>query len=123
MTDLSRYRAAFVLLAAIAFLQACTSLGLAQPKTFRDDYAYALTQITALRNASTTALNARQISIKDMEYVIQVCDQSRAYLDTAKQVYEAGDSLKGKTQLELASSVLLQLQNFLNSRSQPRSPQ
>ncbi len=119
MIQLSQYRTAFVLLAAIAFLQGCTALGLTQPKTFRDSYAYALSQTTALRTAAATALNARQISIKDAEYVLQVTDQSRAYLDTAKQVYEAGDAVAGKTQLELASAVLLQLQTYLNSRAAP----
>lgn len=125
---LSRYRIAIAVMLAIVCLhslQGCTALGLQQPKTFRDDYVYAITQITALRNTSTAALNARQINIKDMEYVIQLCDQSRAYLDTARQVYEAGETLAGKTKLELATGVLLELQKFLNSRAplSARSPQ
>lgn len=98
-------------------IQACTALGLQQPETFRDDYAYALGQTTALRTTAAQALEQRQISIKDAEYVLQVTDNSRAYLDTAKQVYESGEQLKGKSQLEVATSVLLQLQQFLNTRA------
>lgn len=113
------HRFAFAALAALACITAmgCTGLGLTEPKTFRDDYAYALGQVTALRTTAATSLEQRQISIKDAEYVMQVTDQSRAYLDTAKQVYEAGELLKGKTQLEVATSVLLQLQQFLNTRA------
>ncbi len=102
---------------AALLLQACAGLGLEQPKSFRDSYAYAIAQTTALRTAAAQSLTARQISIKDAEYVLQVTDQSRAYLDTAKQVYEAGDAVAGKTQLELATSVLLQLQTYLNARA------
>ncbi len=102
---------------AVPTLQGCGLLGLQESKTFSEDYAYALGQTTALRTAAKQALEARQISLKDAEYVLQVTDQSRAYLDTAQQVYTAGDSLKGKTQLELATAVLTQLQTFLNARA------
>lgn len=102
---------------AMPIMQGCTALGLQQPETFRGSYAYALGQTTALRTAAAAALNERQISIKDAEYVLQVTDQSRAYLDTARQVFEAGQTLEGKRQLELATAVLLQLQSYLNSRA------
>lgn len=102
---------------AMPALQGCAALSLQQPKTFRDDYAYALGQTTALRTAARQALEARQISIREAEYVLQTTDQARAYLDTAKQVYEAGDALKGQSGVELATNVLTQLQSFLNARS------
>lgn len=109
---------AFVVAAMLVLVvQACASLGLQQPKTFREDYAYALGQTTALRTAAAQALDARQISIADAEYVLRLTDQSRGYLDGAKQVYEAGQTLEGKTRLELATAVLLQLQTFLNARA------
>lgn len=121
------HRFAFSALAALACMVAmgCTALGLQQPKTFRDDYAYAIGQTAALRTAAAQSLDARQISIKDAEYVLQLTDQSRAYLDTARQVYEAGQTLEGKQKLELATAVLLQLQSFLNSRAplSARAPQ
>lgn len=97
-------------------LQGCAALGLQQSKSFRDDYAYAITQVTAVRDTAGTLLERRQISIKDAEYVLETSRQSRAYLDTAKQVYEAGETLQGKTQLELATGVLSQLEAFLTSR-------
>jgi hypothetical protein len=102
---------------ALPVMQGCTALGLQQPKTFSDDYAYALGQTTAVRAAAAQALNARQISLRDAEYVLQLTDRSRVYLDTAREVYEAGQTLEGKTQLELATAVLIQLQTFLNARA------
>lgn len=115
--SLCRYRAAFVAVLAITILQACVALGLEQPKSFRDSYAYALGQTTALRSAASQALDARQITIADAEYALKVTDESRVYLDQSKQIYEAGQDLEGKRQLELATAVLLQLQTYLNARS------
>lgn len=102
---------------AMPALQGCAALGLQQPKTFADSYAYALGQTTALRTAATTALNSRQISVADAQYVLQTTDQARGYIDTARGVYDSGESLKGKSQLELATGVLLQLQTYLNARA------
>lgn len=100
-------------------LQACANLGLEQPKSFRDDYVYAVNQVTAVRDSATQLLERRAISIKDAEYVLNTSREARGYLDTAKSVYEAGDTLKGQSGILLATNVLTQLQTFLNSRSAP----
>lgn len=102
---------------ALPLLQGCQVLGITQSKSFRDEYAYALAQVTAVRKTATDLLTAKQISVADAEYVLKTTDQARVYLDTARAVYEAGDSLKGQSGLELAMNVLLQLQTFLNARS------
>lgn len=102
---------------AVPVLQGCQFLGVTQPKSFRDDYAYALAQVTAVRKTATDLLNARQLSVADAEYVLKTTDQARAYLDTARGVYEAGETVKGQSGLELATNVLLQLQTFLNARA------
>lgn len=115
--SLSRCRAAFVAAVAITILQGCAGLGLEKPKSFKDDYAYALGQITAVRQAATTALDARQITIADAQYALQLTDQSRQYLESARTVAEAGDELKGKSQLALATTVLTKLQAYLNARA------
>jgi hypothetical protein len=96
---------ALTAITALPALQACTSLGLQQPKSFDQSYAYALAQTTAVRDAARIALEARQISIADAEYALRVTDQSRTYLDTARQLFQAGDSLRGKAQLELATAI------------------
>lgn len=101
----------------VPVLQGCQLLGLQQPKSFDETYAYALGQTTALRTAARISLDARQISLADAQYVLALTDQSRALLDTSRQVFDAGDVLKGKAQLDLAVAVLLQLQQFLNERA------
>lgn len=102
---------------ALPVLQGCQFLGVTQPKTFRDEYAYSLAQVTAIRKTATDLLTTKQISAADAEYVLKTSDQARTYLDTARSVYEAGDSVKGQTGLQLVTNVLLQLQTFLNARS------
>jgi hypothetical protein len=98
-------------------LQGCGSLGLQQPETFSDRYAYALGQTTAIRDAARVSLDAKQISIKDAEYALQVTDRSRQLLDTAKQVADAGEVAKAQGQLALVTNVLTQLQTYLNART------
>lgn len=115
-----RYRIACTLIAAmlcITAMQACSSLGIQQPQTFDERYAYALGQTTALRQAATQGLANKSIGVADAEYVLKLTDQSRQYLDTARQVVTAGDAAKGKTQLELATSILTQLQAYLTARA------
>lgn len=115
-----RYRLAIGLLFAILCmhaLQGCGALGLQQPQTFNERYAYALGQTTAIREAATVSLNARQISIKDAEYALKLTDQSRQFLDAAKQVADAGDVANAQGQLALVTNVLTQLQTYLNART------
>ncbi len=110
---------AFMLAAAAMaapVLQGCAGLGLQQPKTFNESAAYAISQTTALRSAATSALVSQQISRTDAEYVLKLTDESRQLIDSAKALAQAGESVKGKTQLELATAILTQLQAYLNAR-------
>lgn len=102
---------------ALPVMHGCTALGLQQPESFDQRYAYALSQTSALRLAATEALQLHQITSADAEYVLKVTDQSRALLDRAREAYQFGDQLKGKSQLEVATSVMLELQRYLNLRS------
>lgn len=101
---------------ATPFLQGCQALGIPQAQSFAQRYAYALSQTTALRAAATQALNARTISTADAEYVLKLTDESRKLIDQAQVIARAGEELKGKTQLELATAVLTQLQAYLTAR-------
>lgn len=99
-----------------AVLQGCTQLGLQQPQTFNQRYAYALGQVTAIRQVATSALNAKQISIADAEYTLKVTDQSRQLLDAANSLADAGDIASAEGRVALVTGILTQLQNYLNSR-------
>lgn len=102
---------------ALPVLQGCEALGIQPAKTFQQRYAYALSQTSALRVAATQALTARSISTADAEYVLKLTDESRKLLDNARLVVDAGEAAKGQTQLELATTILTQLQAYLTKRT------
>lgn len=101
---------------ATPFLQGCGALGIQPAQTFAQRYAYALSQTTALRASAAQALNAGSLSTADAEYVLRLTDESRKLIDQAQAIASAGQELKGKTQLELATAVLTKLQAYLNAR-------
>lgn len=101
---------------AVTALQGCEALGIQRAQTFSQRYAYALSQTTGLRTAAKQALTARTISTADAEYVLKLTDESRKLLDNAKRIADAGDAANGQTQLELAVTILTQLQAYLASR-------
>lgn len=92
----------------------CSALGLAQPRTFQQGYAYGLAQIEALNNAARIELDAGRLPVKSAEYVLALTRQSRGYLEAARALHGTGDATGARTQAELAIAVLTQLQTFLN---------
>ncbi len=110
------YRSA-VLAVLLTALQACAGLGLQPAKTFADNYAYAVSQTTAIRSAATTALVSQQITRADAQYVLKLTDESRQLIDAALVLKQTGEATKAATQLELATKILTQLQSYLNARA------
>jgi hypothetical protein len=105
---------AFVL---CALLSACTAFGLAPAQSFDQRLAYAMGTNTAVRDASTSALNGGTISSTDMEYVVKLNDQTRVFLDAAKSASQAGDTETAEGRLVLATNILTQLQAYLRSKN------
>lgn len=112
MQSLLKYPIYALLLMAIG----CQQLGIESPKSFDEKLAYAYGTNTAVREASTTALNAGKITSADMVHVMTINDQARGLLDGAKLAKEAGDMGSANSRLLLATSVLTQIQTYLNSR-------
>lgn len=98
-------------------LQGCAALGIEQPQSFNQRYAYALGQITAVRLTAAKARHERQISVEDGEYVLRLTDQSRQLLEAARSVADLGDITNANGQLALVTSVLTQVQAYLNARA------
>lgn len=103
------------LFALVLMLAACAQLGLAPAKSFDDRLAYAYGTNTALREASTAALNAKQITSSDMEHIMAVNDQARSILDAARGMKDI-DPKTAEGRLVLATNLLVQLQTFLRSK-------
>lgn len=96
-------------------LSGCTQLGIAPAQSFDQKLAYAEQVDTAVLTASTVSLRAQQISSDDHEKVITMADQAKGLIDSAK-LLSTTDPAGANAKLALATSVLTQLQTYLNSR-------
>ena len=94
----------------------CEQLGMAKPVTFDDKLAYAYATNTSIREASSEALRAGQITGADMREVLQINDQARALLDSAKLAFAAGDTVGANNKLVLVTTILTEIQTFLRTR-------
>lgn len=101
-------------------LTGCAELGLQQPKTFEERWAYAQSQTTAIRETSTRALNAGLIDSADMEYTIGVADRSSELLRLARTAASAGDTKTAEGRLQLVTTILAELEGYLQKRSAQR---
>lgn len=107
-----------VALALMILVSACASLGLTEPKSLDDRLAYAYGNVTGLREATATLLEQGNIASSDGEYVLKVTDQSRAMLDSARTVSDAGDMTVAQDRLEVALAVMEELNKYLDRRSE-----
>lgn len=97
-------------------LTGCASLGIAPAGNFEQKLAYAYATNTAIREASTSSLNAGTISSKDMETIIPLNNQTRQVLDAAKAAMSVGDIKTAEAKLLLATNILTQLQSYLRNK-------
>lgn len=100
----------------VLLLAGCAGLGLQSAQTFEQKLAYSYGVNTAIREASTSALNAGSISSADMEHVLKLNDEARSLLDAARFAHGSGDVATAEGRLALATSILVQLQNYLRSK-------
>lgn len=99
----------------ISFMPACAQLGVAPATTFNENLAYAYGTVTTIRTTATTALNAKQITADDGQHVLQITDQARTTLDSARIVAKT-DLTGAQGKLNLATGVLAEVQKFLTSK-------
>lgn len=98
-------------------LTACASLGLAPASSFEERLAYAVSQNAAVRNAAAASLERQEIALEDAQRVLKITDEVRTSLDAAKAAVGAGDVSTAEGRLQLATAILVELQNFLRSRA------
>lgn len=100
---------------AVFMMSGCATLGLAEPNGLAERLAYSEGQNTALREASTDALNHREISSQDMEHVIAVNEKVKSMLSVARRLMGV-DPLTAEGQLAAAVTALSELQAYLRAR-------
>lgn len=99
-----------------ALLAGCASIGLTPAKSLTERISYAVGSTTALRLTASHALEAKQIEVKDAQYVLELTDQTRTLLDAARLASDAGDPKTAEGRLLLALNVLEQLERYLSQK-------
>ena len=95
-------------------LSACASLGLQPAQTFDQKIAYAYGIHTAVLETASADVSAHQLTAKDGDAILQLADQSRTLLDSAK-ILSATDVSSANSKLLLATAILTQLQTYLQN--------
>lgn len=101
----------------LLILTACASLGLAPASSFEERLAYAVSQNAAVREAAAVSVERKEISVDDAKRVLKITDEVRAALDAARLAAGAGDVSTAEGRLQLATSILVNLQAYLRSRA------
>lgn len=107
----------FAIVPLLLILTACASLGLAPASTFEERLAYAVSQNAAVRETAAVSLERNELAPEDARRVLKITDEVRTALDAARLAAGAGDVSTAEGRLQLATSILVNLQAFLRSRA------
>jgi hypothetical protein len=111
-----RYRFAALSLALLV-ISACAIIGAPAPESFTDRVGYALGTHTAVLQSITSAVTLGDITSDRAREVTALADKGRAFIDTSRLVYAAGDVGAANRNLTLAVTILEQLQVYLRGAS------
>jgi hypothetical protein len=98
-------------------ITACASLGLAPASSFEERLAYAVSQNAAVRETAAVSLERNELALEDARRVLKITDEVRTALDAARLAAGAGDVSTAEGRLQLATSILVNLQAYLRSRA------
>src|SRR5688572_23337455 len=98
------YARASMLIALVA-LSACAVLGVPTPETFNQRAAFALTQVTAVRESATQLVTSGAISADDAQNIQDQANSARAGIDLAI-VFKATDPENAENRLAAANVVI-----------------
>lgn len=99
------------LAAILLFFSACAAL--TPPQTTDQRLAYAYGTHTAVMDAAAVAVERGELSPETGTAVLEMADQARTLLDSARFVLSTGDTKTAEGQLMLAIGILTELQNYL----------
>lgn len=112
--NLARVWAAWAVLAV--FMVGCTSLGLQPAKSFDERLAYAYSTHTSVLTAAANSVEAGTLGADDAQQLLAMTDDARLLLDSARVAATGGDVGTAEGRLTLATNVLTELLNYLNSK-------
>lgn len=88
----------------------CASIGLEPAQTFSDKEAYALGQLAGIRDVAANAVRNGTLDREEGQDVLAVTDRCRDFIDTARAIYNAGDTAGANSKLAMATAILAELQ-------------
>lgn len=106
-------------LGALSLAVGCAQFGLAPAKSFDQQVGYAYATVASVRQSAANMLEAGQLKVADAQQVQTLADQARSGLDLARQANASGDTQTAFSRLQLANNVLLQIQQYLQTRQKP----
>jgi hypothetical protein len=106
-----------IALPLVVSMSGCTTPGLTQASSFSQKAAYTLGMHTAVLDSTTQALELGDITSEDATRVLKVADEARRGIDAALLASSVGDVSTAEGRLQLATSLLTELQTYL--RRQP----
>lgn len=99
--------------AVLVLVAACSVIGLTPASSFSEKLAYAYGSHAGIQTAAASALDAKRITVADAEQVLKIADEARTILDAARAASAAGDATSAEGRLNLALSLLRELDAYL----------
>lgn len=100
----------------IVAMAACAQLGAPAPENLQQSIAYGYSSVAGVRNTAAGLVSSKTISVADAKMVQTMADQARTALDLAAEASKAGKPADASSALQLANTVLTQLQTYLKSK-------
>lgn len=115
------YSSAAALTIVVLLLQACAFLGVPTPATFNQRAAFALSQVTAVRESAAELVTARAITAEDARNIQSQATTARAGIDLAIG-FHATDPNQAENRLLAAQIILDALKAYLTQEAQKEAP-
>lgn len=107
--------AVFLAMIVFALTAGCQALGLQPARSLDERIGYAYGTYTAVQESTASAVRSGGLTPAEGRQVLAIADQARTFLDAARAI-ETADPAGATQKLELAGTVLTQLQAYLQSK-------
>lgn len=111
-----KFLAFIVSLAAFSLLPACAQLGLQKAQSLDQQIAYGYSTLGSVRSTTADLLIAKTIKKDDAIAVQNMANTVRSFLDIGQGAVKDGRPKDAQAALNLANSVLTQIQTYLAAR-------
>ncbi len=106
---------AYVVYVTAILLVACATLGVPTPESFNERTAFALAQITAVRESAARLVTSGSISAEDAQNIQQQADSARAGVDIAIVIHDT-DPAQAENRLKTAQVIVDALRAYLQGQ-------